>query len=49
LYIYLSIRDKFHFFVESIYILQQLANEPGFVKLKNNYGSQALTDLFNLD
>lgn len=46
---YLSIRDEFHFFVESLHILQQLANEPGFVKLKNNYGAQELIALFNLD
>ncbi|WP_414143390.1 hypothetical protein [Bacillus mycoides] len=45
---YLSIRDEFHFFGESLHILQQLAKEPGFIKPKNKHGAQDWAVLCNL-
>ncbi|WP_371408069.1 hypothetical protein, partial [Bacillus toyonensis] len=45
---YLSIRDEFHFFYESLHILQQLAKEPGFIKLKIKNGAQDWAALCNL-
>ncbi|AXK16686.1 hypothetical protein DPQ31_02650 [Bacillus sp. COPE52] len=45
---YLSIRDEFHFFGESLHILLQLAKEPGFIKSKNKHGTQERAVLCNL-
>ncbi|OUM46311.1 hypothetical protein BW425_24430, partial [Bacillus pseudomycoides] len=47
----LSTQDEFHLFVEelqrylSLHILQQLAQETGFVKRKSKYGARDLAAL----
>ncbi|HDR4896508.1 MULTISPECIES: hypothetical protein [Bacillus cereus group] len=53
---YLSIRDEFHFFGESLHILQQLANKAGrYIKLRalsevnnNPWTSAAEINLFGV-
>ncbi|WP_157404470.1 MULTISPECIES: hypothetical protein [Bacillus] len=53
---YLSIRDEFHFFGESLHILQQLANKTGrYIKLRalsevnnNPWTSAAEINLFGV-